>query len=251
MMLEKINSLETNLINKLQSHPLFTQLYTLSWQEFLVILIQRRFLSLSIVNIYELAIDAVEDIVVKQTVREILHEEYPRNTKGTPLASHRELLFQDLLNLGATPQMILTTPETAETQKVRTKCDRLMINCLRKTGDRVQLIAFLRFWAEVLVSVEYSCLWKRISERLANKNLADKPRSEFYYFHLIHDSRNCGLGEENLIGGLTHAQELGIHLTKLITTPEKAIACMEIIEQAYVLKYNFYNQFIDRQKNNY
>ena len=58
MMLEKINSLENSLINKLESHTLFTRLDTLSWQEFLAILIQRRFLSLSIVNIYELAIDA-------------------------------------------------------------------------------------------------------------------------------------------------------------------------------------------------
>ena len=246
MMLEQINNLETSLINKFKSHPRFTQLDTLSWQELLAILIQRRFLSLSIVNIYELAIDGLENMAVKQTVRGILHEEYPRNTKGIPLASHRELLFQDLLNLGATPKMILTTPETEETRKVKTQCDRIMMNCLSKTGDRVELIAFLRFWAEILVSVEYSCLWKRISERLAYKNLADKPRSEFYYFHLIHDSRNSALGEENLLGGLTHAQELGIHLAELITTPEKAIACMKTIEQAYVLKYKFYNQFIDR-----
>ena len=244
MMLEEINSLETNLINQLQSHALFTKIDTLSWQEFLAILIQRRFLSLSIVNIYELTIDALEDTSIKQTVREILHEEYPRNTKGIPLASHRELLFQDLLNLGATSEMILTTPETVETKKVRSQCDRLMVNCLGKANTQVQLIAFLRFWAEVLVAVEYSCLWKRISEKLDSKNSRDKPRSEFYYFHLIHDSRNCDLGQENLLGGLTHAQELGVQLTRLITTPDKAIACIEIVEKAYLLKCEFYNQFL-------
>ena len=243
-MLEEINSLETNLINQLQSHALFTKIDTLSWQEFLAILIQRRFLSLSIVNIYELVIDALEDTIIKQTVREILHEEYPRNTKGIPLASHRELLFQDLLNLGATPELILTTLETVETKKVRSQCNYLMVNCLGKTNTQVQLIAFLRFWAEVLVAVEYSCLWKRISEKLDSKNSGDKPRSEFYYFHLIHDSRNCDLGRENLLGGLTHAQELGVHLTRLITTPEKEIACREIVEKAYLLKCEFYNQFL-------
>jgi len=244
-MLERINSLETNLIAQLKSHSLFTQIDTLAWQDFLAILIQRRFLSLAIINIYELAIDALTDKAAKQTVREILHEEYPRNTKGIPLPSHRELLFQDLLNLGATPKLILTTPETSITREVRLQSYQLMINCLGKTEAQIQLIAFLRFWAEVLVAVEYSCLWQRISERLASKNSEDKPRSEFYYFHLIHDSRNSDLGQENLLGGLTHSQELGIHLKRLISSTEVLDLCITVENQAYLLKYKFYNQFLD------
>lgn len=244
MMLEQINSLETNLINKLRSHSLFTQIDTLSWQEFLGVLIQRRFLSLSIVNIYELAIDTLTDTSVKQTVREILHEEYPRNTKGVPLPSHRELLFRDLLNLDATPQMILTTPEASITRQVREQSYQLMIDCMAKPHTQLRLIVFLRFWAEVLVAVEYCCLWKRISEKLATKNSENKPRSEFYYFHMIHDRRNSDLGIENLLGGLTHAQELAIHLKRLITTPEEAIACKNMTKQAYLLKCDFYNQFL-------
>ena len=235
-MLEKINSLETDLIAKLKSHSLFSQINTLSWQDFLAILIQRRFLSLSIVNIYELAIDALSDRLAKQTVREILHEEYPRNTKGIPLPSHRELLFQDLLNLGATPEMILTTPETTTTKEVRMQSYQLMVDCLAKTEAQIQLIAFLRFWAEVLVAVEYSCLWQRISERLANKNSEDKPRSEFYYFHLIHDSRNSDVGQENLLGGLTHAQELGIHLKRLISSSEVLDLCITLRKRSVFTK---------------
>ena len=209
-MLEPINHLETDLISKLRSHQVFTQLSDLSWSDFLAILIQRRFLSLNIVNIYELAIDTLTDKAVKKTVRAILHEEYPRSTKGTPLPSHRELLFQDLLNLGATPEMILTTPESDTTKQVREQGYQLMIDCLSQKEAQILIVAFLRFWAEVLVSVEYSCLWPRISEKLASKNSQDKPRSEFYYFRLIHDNRNSNLGEENLLGGLTHAQELGL-----------------------------------------
>ena len=242
-MLEPINQLETDLISKLRSHPLFSHLDRLSWDEFLNILIQRRFLSLSIVNIYELAIDAINDSAAKTTVRNILHEEYPRNTKGVPLLSHRELLFQDLLNLGATPQTILTTPETPITKEVREQSYQLMVDCLDTEKTQIQLIAFLRFWAEILVSVEYSCLWQRISEKLASKNSADKPRSEFYYFHLIHDSRNSDLGTEELLGGLTHAQELAVHLQRLITSPQEAIVCGEITKTAYLFKRNFYNQF--------
>ena len=116
-MLESINKFEIATIEKLLKHPLFLQIDKIAWQNLLSILIQRRFLSLSIVNFYELAIDALENKQAKQTVREILHEEYPRNTKGIPLASHRELLFQDLLNLGATSRMIKVskrvTPPTA------------------------------------------------------------------------------------------------------------------------------------------
>ena len=242
-MLEIINSLETDLIAKLKLHPLFTKINTLSWQEFLAVLIQRRFLSLSIINIYELALDALTDQLAKQTVREILHEEYPRNTKGVPLPSHRELLFRDLLNLGATPEMILTTPETTTTREVRLQSYQLMVDCLGETEAQIQLIAFLRFWAEVLVAVEYSCLWQRISERLASKNSENKPRSEFYYFHLIHDSRNSDLGQENLLGGLTHSQELGIHLKRLISSSEVLDLCITVEKKAYLLKYEFYNQF--------
>ena len=111
-MIEKINSFEISLIEKFRSHPLFIHIDAISWNEFLGILIQRRFLSLSIVNIYEFVIDSLSDEEIKRTVRGILNEEYPRNTKGVPLPSHRELLFQDILNLGATSEMILTTPET-------------------------------------------------------------------------------------------------------------------------------------------
>ena len=189
--------------------------------------------------------NALQDIDAKRTVREILHEEYPRNTKGILLLSHRELLFQDLLNLGASREMILTTQETMITKKIRTQSYQLMVSCLEKTDEQVQLITFLRFWAEILVAVEYSCLWERISKKLRGKRSETKPRSEFYYFHLIHDSRSSDLGEENLLGGLTHAQELGIHLKRLVSSPEALDKCIKLETKAYLLKYEFYNQFLN------
>jgi hypothetical protein len=243
-MIETLNNLENLSIDQFRSHALFKEIGTISWQDLLEILIQRRFLSLSIVNIYELVIDALTDQQIKQTVREILHEEYPRNTKGIPLLSHRELLFQDLLNLGATPTMILTTPETVTTYKVREQSYQMMINCLGKPHCQVGLITFLRFWAEVLVSIEYSCLWQRISERLSNERSSHKARSEFYYFHMIHDSRNSDIGKEKILGGLTHSQELAVHLKELIVSEEALALCLDLTESAYQLKYQFYNQFV-------
>jgi hypothetical protein len=242
-MIKTINQFERSLIAQFKLHPLFVQLDAITWPHLLEILIQRRFLSLSVVNIYEFAIDAVADQQIKQTIRGILNEEFPRNTKGVPLPSHRELLFQDLLNLGATSEMILATPETLITQKVRNESYSLMVKYLGTESFQTALLAFLRFWAEVLVSVEYSCLWLRISERLSNEQSSHKIRSEFYYFHMIHDSRNSDVGQESLLGGLTHAQELAIHLHKLIASEAALHSCLEAEQKAFELKYRFYDQF--------
>ena len=100
-MLDRLNAHERQLMQRLRGHPLFQRLPDLDWQELLAVLIQRRFLSLLIVNVFEFVIDGLHSEAIRATVRSILHEEYPRNTRGLPLASHRELLFRDLLNLGA------------------------------------------------------------------------------------------------------------------------------------------------------
>ncbi len=243
-MIETLNDFEISLITRFRSHPLFSQIDAIAWQDLLEILIQRRFLSLSIVNLYEFVIDALTDEPIKRTVRGILNEEFPRNTKGVPLPSHRELLFQDLLNLGATSEMILMTPETPTTQQIRNESYQQLISCLGEKHCQMGLVAFLRFWAEVLVSVEYSCLWQRISERLSNEQSSHKIRSEFYYFHMIHDSRNSDVGQESILGGLTHSQELAIHLKQLISSEEALVYCLNLQENAYQLKYRFYDQFV-------
>lgn len=244
-MIKTLNDCEIFLIAKFRSHPLFNQIDTITWKNLLEILIQRRFLSLSIVNFYEFVIDALTDEHIKRTVRGILSEEFPRNTKGIPLPSHRELLFQDLLNLGATSEMILTTPETPITRKVRNESYQRLVSCLGEKYCQLGLVAFLRFWAEVLVSVEYSCLWQRISERLSNGQPPQKIRSEFYYFHMIHDSRNSDIGQESILGGLTHSQELAIHLNRLISSEDALVYCLNLQENAYHFKCQFYAQFIN------
>jgi hypothetical protein len=241
--LDRINDFEKRAIEKFKSHRVFANIDAISWDAFLNILIQRRFLSLSIVNIYELAIDVLDDEELKRTVRGILNEEYPRNTKGIPLPSHRELLFQDLLNLGATYETILTTPETPVTELVRQESYKLLANCLGKNHSQAGIVAFLRFWAEVLVSVEYSCLWWRISQRLSGVKSNVKPRSEFYYFHMLHDARSSDIGKESLLGGLTHSQELGLHLQRLISSEDALLYCIDIEQKSYQLKSQFYDQF--------
>ena len=130
------------------------------------------------------------------------------------------------------------------TKMIRDESYKLMGSCLGKEYCQVGLVAFLRFWAEVLVSIEYSCLWQRISEHLSSGQSHNKVRSEFYYFHMIHDSRNSDVGKESFLGGLTHSQELAIHLQELILSEEALFYCINIEKTVYQLKYQFYDQFI-------
>lgn len=242
-MLKLLNRHETLRIAQFQTH-LLSRSDALSWDELLALLIQRRHLSLCIVNIYEFVIDALEDEPIKAAVRLILHEEFPRNTKGVALPSHRELLFQDLLNLGANREQILTTEETDITRCVRHASQQQLMRCLGQPHQQLALVCFLRFWAEVLVSVEYTCLWPRLSQRLSHGQTPERSKSEFFYYHMIHDSRQSDIGTDTLLGGLSHAQELARQISKLIPE-EAALACaMHQVDQACALKSRFYDQFV-------
>jgi hypothetical protein len=209
-MLAPLNVHERTRISSLRTHPLLANVAALSWDELLALLLQRRFLSLSIVNVYEGVIDALESNAIKATVRQILHEEYPpRNTRGVPLASLKAL-----------------------------QC------CLGQPHSDLALIAFLRFWAEVLVSVEYECLWPRLSERLAHGPAAAGTRSEFFYYHMIHDRRQSDIGTEELLGDLTDSQELARHMAELISCEQALQIAISQVERAWELKDRFYRQFL-------
>jgi hypothetical protein len=61
---------------------------------------------------------------------------------------------------------------------------------------------------------------------------------------MIHDHRNSDIGKESFLGGLTHSQELAIHLQRLISSEDALLYCINIEEKVYQLKYQFYDQFI-------
>ena len=62
---------------------------------------------------------------------------------------------------------------------------------------------------------------------------------------MIHDSRSSDVGQESILGGLTHSQELAIHLKKLISSENVLVYCLNLQEYAYQLKCQFYDQFIN------
>jgi hypothetical protein len=243
-MFSQLNNHEEMLIAHFLEHPVLLNIAKLKWSDFLEILIQRRFLSLSIVNVYEFVIDALDDWDMKNTVRSILSEEFPRNSTGKPLMSHRELLFQDLLVLGATRDQILRTTESEITRSVRTNSLRELLGCLEIKHMQLGVLSFLRFWGEVLVSEEYTIFWNRLSERLSS--VATEPnrfKSQFYYHHMIHDRRRYNLGDEYYVGGLTHSEELACHISNLVNDEESLSVVMRLEEKATILKHQFYDQF--------
>ena len=62
---------------------------------------------------------------------------------------------------------------------------------------------------------------------------------------MIHDSRKCDIGKEGFCGGLTHSQELAIHLHRMISSQDCLDYCIDIERQMFQLKYHFYNQFLE------
>jgi hypothetical protein len=134
--------------------------------------------------------------------------------------------------------------ESDVTRSVRHECQQQLMDCLSEPHRQLALICYLRFWAEVLVSVEYSYFWPRLSERLSHGDVPDRSKSEFFYHHMIHDSRQSDIGTDTLLGGRTHAQELGRQISRLIPN-EEALACaMRQVDQACALKSRFYDQFL-------
>jgi hypothetical protein len=66
---------------------------------------------------------------------------------------------------------------------------------------------------------------------------------------MIHDSKNSDIGQESILGGLTHSQELAIHLKRLILTEDALGYCLNLQENVYQLKCQFYDQFISDRPN--
>ncbi len=97
------------------------------------------------------------------------------------------------------------------------------------------------------MAVEYECLWPRLSERLAHGPGAEGVRSEFFFYHMIHDRRQSDIGAEHLLGGLTHSQELARHMAELVSSEEALQIAIAQVDRAWDLKNRFYQQFLPLQ----
>ena len=230
------DGVEAELLSEFMAHPLFAAVEQRDRCAFLEVLLQRRFLSLLFPVVYDVGIDGLGDEAAGRLVREILREEYPDPTGATP--SHREDLVADLLALGATREQILAARPTAATTAVIEQTLALVLEAAAAPGD-VAVLTILRFWGEVLVSVEYGEFWRWMAGRFAAAGVA----SRFYHPHHHHDGREplAAASERST----THSGRLGACLARLLSHDAGAPQEFVRVEQAVLAgRLRFYDQFV-------
>lgn len=226
---------EAELLSQFTGHRLFAAIEELDRAAFLEVLLQRRFLSLLFPVIYDIGIDGLRDESAIRLVREILREEYPDPTGATP--SHREDLVGDLLALGATREQIAGARPSAVTQAVIEETLALMLEAASAPGDAA-VLTILRFWGEVLVSIEYGEFWRRMEGEFE----AAGRTSRFYHPHHHHDGREP-LADASETSA-THSGRLGACLALSLSVEEGAPETFGRAEAAVlVTRMRFYDQF--------
>lgn len=226
---------EAALLSQFTAHRVFARIEQLDESAFIEILLQRRFLSLLFPVVYDIGIDGLAGHTAIRLVREILREEYPDASGVTP--SHREDLVSDLLALGTTRERIVAARPTAVTSAVIEETLALILDAAAAPGD-VAVLAILRFWGEVLVSVEYGEFWRRMAGEFAGAGAT----SRFYEPHHHHDGREP-LATASAASA-THSGRLGACLARLLQDDPGAQEQFADVERAVLAaRMRFYDQF--------
>lgn len=236
--LEELDQLEDGLIARFRDHPVLAGVTRLDDRDFHAVLLQRRFVSHQFTPAYDLAIDLLQDETALRIARGILREEYPDGSGHTP--SHREDMKTDMLQLGVTAREIAESRETAATRRAIADTFDLIRHAGRHPDADLRLITILRFWGEVLVSVEYTRMWERMAPRLAP---GGDNRSLFYYPHQVHDAKARPLTTVSLLSS-THSDRLATRLIDLLGREPPTSAFEEVERRILDLKTGFYDQFL-------
>jgi hypothetical protein len=226
---------EGELLDRLTGHPALQSLDSWPPERFLAMLLQRRFVSLIFTPMYDIAIDALRDPPAIRLVRQILREEYPGRFGRQP--SHREDLVHDLLVLGATTDQVLACRPTPTTSSILTDTLHLMSDAAHDASD-LRILTIVRFWGEVVVSVEYGEYWKRMAAQFDAAGV----RSRFYFTHYSHD------GRESLVTASTrsrtHSGRLGARVKQLLAASGTGDEFADLEAQVLELRLRFYDQFL-------
>ncbi|WP_434587488.1 hypothetical protein [Streptomyces sp. A5-4] len=236
--MQELDRFEDELIERYREHPVLANVALLSDDDFAAVLLQRRFLSLAFTPSYDLAIDLLRDEVGVRTARVILREEYPDAGGHTP--SHREDMKDDILQLGISRRAFVETRPTTETKRAINDIFDLIADAGAHAHADLRLLTVLRFWGEVLVSVEYGRLWERMGPSLTKDG---ENRSRFYYPHYVHDAKAHSLATASLLS-TTHSDRLATRLRELLAREGSADCFREMEEQALQQKVAFYDQFL-------
>lgn len=225
---------EARLLERFTAHGVLRDVERLSHDGFLDVLLQRRFLSLQFAVVYDIGIDGLTDPTAIGLVREILREEYPDPAGATP--SHREDLVDDLLTLGVTRAQVLGSRPTAVTARVIEDTLSIMLAAAEEDGD-AGVLTMLRFWGEVLVSVEYGEFWRRMAPSFAIAGTS----SRFYHPHHHHDGREPLAAASQ--SSCTHSGRLGACLVAELAS-DADVARFAATEQRLLdTRLRFYDQF--------
>ncbi|WP_410660053.1 hypothetical protein [Amycolatopsis sp. lyj-112] len=232
---QELDEFEDDLIARFRDHPALRGLTDLPQRDLQKILLQRRFLSLAFTMAYDLAIDLLTDEQSIRIARVIVREEYPDNRTPGSTPSHREDMMADILGLGVSREDLVRSRKSLATSAcVDTTMELISLAGEAKHAD-VELLTILRFWGEVLVSVEYGELWRRIGPVLGEKSV-------FYYPHHVHDAKSRPLAAASPLS-LTHSDQLGMRLVQLIDSSEARQRFRETEEAVVAIKTAFYDQF--------
>ncbi|QKW08440.1 hypothetical protein HUT18_20750 [Streptomyces sp. NA04227] len=232
-----LDEFEDGLVERFRAHPVLTEVAALPDEAFHAILLQRRFISLAFTPAYDLAIDLLRDEVGLRIARIILREEYP-DTHGTT-RSHREDMKEDILRLGVPREQLVASRPSETTARVIKDTFDLIAEAGAHEDSDLMLLTLLRFWGEVLVSVEYGALWPRMAPVFTQDG---RNRSRFYYPHYIHDAKGRPLATTSLLS-TTHSDRLATRLSELLAHEESPEDFKRMEERALGLKVDFYEQF--------
>jgi hypothetical protein len=223
--MKDLDEFEDVLIEQFRKHPVLRSLETLPEPDLHTVLLQRRFLSLAFTMAYDLAIDLLTD-----------EQEYPGDTTPGSTPSHREDMMTDILRLGVPRAALVRSRKSPATAASIDATMELIATAGDSKYADVELLTILRFWGEVLVSVEYGELWRRIGPVLGDKSV-------FYYPHHVHDGKSRPLAAASPLS-LTHSDQMGLRLVQLIDSTA-ARQRFRDAEQAVVdVKTAFYDQFL-------
>ncbi len=226
---------EAQLLARLTGHELLAAIDGLGHDAFLEVLLQRRFLSLLFPVVYDIANDGLADESAIRLVREILREEYPDASGATP--SHREDLVADLLALGASHEQIMASRPSPATAGVIQDTLALTLDAAASAGD-VATLTILRFWGEVVVSVEYGEYWRAMEGRFTAAGVG----SRFYHPHHHHDGREPLASAS--AASVTHSGRLGACMARLLATPAATEEFVSVEQRVLDTRIRFYDQFV-------
>ncbi|MFI8931717.1 hypothetical protein ACIG3E_29090 [Streptomyces sp. NPDC053474] len=236
--LDRLDAFEDALVERFDQHPVLANIALLPDDSFAEVLLQRRFVSLAFTPCYDLAIDLLSDEASLRIARVILREEYPDSHGHT--RSHREDMTEDLRQLGIPQRRIVTSKPSATTRKVILDSLEMIAEAGAEPDADVRMLTLLRFWGEILVSVEYGRLWERMGPLLTR---GGENRSRFYYPHHSHDAKANPLARVSLLS-TTHADRLGRRLSELLAREPSSDGFQEMEERSLRLKTDFYDQFL-------